>query len=376
MHVLHIVRQYYPSIGGLENFVIDLISAQNKLGISSEVLTLNRQFHGGDGALLPARDSHNGIPIRRIGMVGVPRFFVPNLSPADFAGFDVVHVHAMDGLFERVVTLPRNPGQARVATTHGGIFHTNFLRPLKQAYWDHRLTRLAQRYDALLAPSEADMDLFKPRPSQLQLLTTGVRQLGNFTAAGADLVYIGRLSTNKQLDRLVAVMAEPALRASGVHLHIIGPDWDVTRAELQAQAQALGVADQVTLHGKVDHDTLCAIAERSGVFVSASRFEGFGLSMVEAMGVGLIPAVQANESFRSLVQEAQLGETTDFANPPAAAAAILRQREVAASPDARAKAKLFAQRYTWDTHALKLQAVYRDCLERVRGSTTGVRPAA
>jgi alpha-1,3-mannosyltransferase len=353
-----------------------LIAAQGDLGDQCEVLTLNRLFHGGDGNSLPSEDSYKGIRIRRIGMVGVPRFFVPFLHPADFAGFDVVHVHGMDGLFERVVTLPRHPGQVRIATTHGGIFHTDFLRPLKRAYFTHRLNPLAHRYDALTATSPGDVEMFTPRPPQLHLLSGGVRKLGDFTAEGADLLYIGRLSTNKQIDRLVAAMAEPALRQSGAHLHIIGPDWDVTRAALQEQALALGVGDQVTLHGKVDDAALGAIAQRCGVFVSASRFEGFGLSMVEAMGVGLIPAVQANPSFVSLLSEAQLGETTDFGDLPAAAATIMRQRAVAASPEARAKAKQFAQRYTWDSHAAKLRAVYTDCLARVRGPATGMRPAA
>ena len=41
MRILHIVRQFSPAIGGLENFVFCLARAQLQAGVHAQVLTLN-----------------------------------------------------------------------------------------------------------------------------------------------------------------------------------------------------------------------------------------------------------------------------------------------------------------------------------------------
>ena len=43
--IVHIVRQFSPAIGGLENFVKSLAKEQIDDGLDVEVVTLNRIFH-------------------------------------------------------------------------------------------------------------------------------------------------------------------------------------------------------------------------------------------------------------------------------------------------------------------------------------------
>src|SRR5882724_5183224 len=56
MHVVHVVRQFRPAVGGLENVVWELACAQVKCGHTVRVVTLDRLFGVERGERLPARE--------------------------------------------------------------------------------------------------------------------------------------------------------------------------------------------------------------------------------------------------------------------------------------------------------------------------------
>ena len=45
LRVLHVARQFHPCTGGVERFVIDLCRHMGRLGVRSDVLTLDRSFY-------------------------------------------------------------------------------------------------------------------------------------------------------------------------------------------------------------------------------------------------------------------------------------------------------------------------------------------
>src|SRR5262249_15136079 len=152
--------------------------------------------------------------------------------------------HGIDGMFDRVALEPLRRGQAIIATTHGLFFHTPWMRTAKQIYF-HTVTRAAaQRYDAIIATSSADQHLMRRLRSDVALIPNGVAPL-ICSAQGNDLLSHGRLASHKRLDLLIDALAEPPL--SGVRLHIVGPEWDVSRSALRDHALAKDVADRVGL---------------------------------------------------------------------------------------------------------------------------------
>ncbi|HTC54190.1 MAG TPA: glycosyltransferase family 4 protein [Steroidobacteraceae bacterium] len=66
-----------------------------------------------------------------------------------------------------------------------------------------------------------------------------------------------------------------------------------TVAQLRKQLQALGLERQVTLAGEVDAATLDAHYRQADLFVLATRFEGYGMAVAEALAHGL-PVVSTN----------------------------------------------------------------------------------
>ena len=93
----------------------------------------------------------------------------------------------------------------------------------------------------------------------------------------------GRLVRQKGFDLLLR--ADARARASGApghHLLLLGSGEE--RAALDALAADLGIADSVTLAGFVDNPH--AVVARASLFVLSSRWEGFGLSLAEALACG------------------------------------------------------------------------------------------
>ena len=177
----------------------------------------------------------------------------------------------------------RSPGQVLAATSHGLFFHTPWMLAVKHAYL-HTATRLAaSRYDVLIANSASDLGRLRAVNDDAVLLHNAVTPLGHFEAAGGDVLVLGRLARHKHVERVIAALAEPQLR--DVVVHIVGPEWDVSPLELAQAAERHGVSDRVKLYGRLDREHLAAVARRCGLFVSASRYEGFGMSMIEAMSV-------------------------------------------------------------------------------------------
>ena len=72
--IVHVVRQFSPSIGGLEDCVLNLCRAQKyDLGLMPRVVTLNRLFQRPDETL-PQTDEVGGVPVLRLPWSGSSRY--------------------------------------------------------------------------------------------------------------------------------------------------------------------------------------------------------------------------------------------------------------------------------------------------------------
>ncbi len=104
------------------------------------------------------------------------------------------------------------------------------------------------------------------------------------------LIYVGRLSPEKNLDVLLDQFAVAHEVAPHLHLLIVGKG--PALAELQQQAAALGVSSAVHFAGAVVYADLPNYLAAADLFVTASVTEVHPLTIIEAMAAGL-PVVAA-----------------------------------------------------------------------------------
>jgi glycosyltransferase involved in cell wall biosynthesis len=93
------------------------------------------------------------------------------------------------------------------------------------------------------------------------------------------------------------------------------------RAELEALARELGVAERLFLLGRLPD--VAAWLRRADVFVHPARWEGFGLAVLEAMLAGLPVVASDVSSLPELVIDGETGLLVAPDDPSALATAIL-----------------------------------------------------
>ena len=137
--------------------------------------------------------------------------------------------------------------------------------------------------DALVVLTEADRADYAPLvervvriPNPTPPSAGGVASLDAPVVAAA-----GRLTSQKGFDLLIAAFARVDHPEWTLRIHGGGPE----RAALQAQIDRAGLGERITLAGPARRLGE-ALAEAS-VFALSSRFEGFGLVILEAMSHGL-----------------------------------------------------------------------------------------
>lgn len=372
MKILHVTRQFWPSRGGLESFVLGLSRQLIARGHQSHVATL--AFDWASGRPLPRREVYDGMPIVRVRAFGPRRYLVaPGVLPL-LPAYDLVHVHGTDALLDLLASTRFWHRRPLVLTTHGGFFHTRWGWRLKQLYFA-TVTRLALHACAAVAcVSAQDYERFKPlAPDRCVLVPNGV-DLQPLLAQPKRiepglLVTVGRLSRNKRVERLIALLPHlpPAVR-----LALVGPDWEGLGAGLASQAERLGVADRVVFAGSCDEAAVRDWLARAHLYLSASAYEGFGLAAVEAMGSGTAVLLSPIAAHRALVRPGHDGFLVDFAQP-AHAAGLVRAALSLPLPTLTVlgeRARAAARPYDWAVAVERYLEIYTAALRAPRTRAT------
>ena len=120
---------------------------------------------------------------------------------------------------------------------------------------------------------------------------------GNTALPGGDWLFVGRVVPNKgQLDLVHAYAAYCRKYGSPGRLLLVG---DLSSShyvnEVHSAARHLGVERNVVLTGKLTDDEVSALFRQSGLYLSLSEHEGFGVPLLEAMAAGL-PVIARDSS--------------------------------------------------------------------------------
>ena len=368
MRILQVARQFYPSIAGVENIVENLARQLIGRGHQCDVLTLNRCFYD-MAQVLPTCERVKGIQVFRIPFWGRQRLFLAPRVLKFVKNYDIIHIHNVDSFADLLVMTKPWHRRPLVLSTQGGYFHTNTALLLKRLYFN-TITRLTMRgLDALIAVSEHDRELFARVSSRLVMISDGIdyttfRDIDKKLEPGL-LVYVGRLASNKRVDNLLRAFAGVCRQMPSAHLVIVGMDYEGLLNELESLATQLGVEDKVVFTGAVSDADLHSYISRAHLFVSASEYESFGISVLEAMSAGTVPVVNDIRPFQAIITSGENGFLVDYSGASKAADVLLealslekdRLREMGE------KARRIAETYSWENVVVKLEQLYRELVE-------------
>jgi alpha-1,3-mannosyltransferase len=370
--ITHVVRQFWPQHGGLEESVRQLcVTLRQNCDADVDVVTLDRTFS--DGAAHAANETVDGIPIRRIAYHGSQRYPVAPSFLAATAGADLLHVHAIDFFFDALALARPFRGTPMVASTHGGFFHTSFAKRLKALYFNTVTRASCHAYDVIGASSVADAERFQTiAGNRVEVIENGV-DIGKWSGAASHvpvpvMIVIGRWSSNKNMALLFPLLRE--LRGTGTdwRLLIAGTAHDVSRADLDGWAATADVGAAVEIHDAPSTAALRLLIGRASYLVSLSSYEGFGISVVEGLSAGLVPILSDIANYRLFIDRAGVG-TNVPGDPAAAAAKVIDLAAKVAADHAghRSRAIAAAARYEWSAVAERWHHQYETALARRYG---------
>ena len=208
--------------------------------------------------------------------------------------YDIVHLHiSARGSYRRKSIMARmayKTGRRVVLHDHDGEFAKAFEEGGEAYRRDGRETfGLADRVVVL---SEEWRDYFAENvcdPNRITVVHNGVKVPPKpcSPCSNQDILYLGRLDSNKSPDVLLRASGEVLRRFPETKI-VFGGDGEVEKAK--ALAKELGIADRCEFHGWVSGSEREALFDRAAVYCLPSKNEGLPMSVLEAMARG-IPAV-------------------------------------------------------------------------------------
>jgi glycosyltransferase involved in cell wall biosynthesis len=168
-------------------------------------------------------------------------------------------------------------------------------------------------------------------------------------------LFVGALQPRK--DAVTAIEALALVGEQPPRLILVGPDKG-GRADAEGTARRLGLADRVELRGHVSQDELAVLYRGAACLVFPSRYEGFGLPVLEAMASGTPVVATMAGALPEIAGGAAI--LVDQRNPVALAGGI--ERAIADRERLRAAGLERARRYTWAETARRTLEVYRELL--------------
>lgn len=355
---------FYPSIGGVEKQVEDLCIHLKKLGHTSDVLCLNKSPSGKEK--LKNYEKYKKIKIFRVPYLDL-KFYKPAFIPLNIIkNYDILHIHGLGFLTDILCLTKRMHKRPVVLSTHGGIFHTKTLLPLKKVYFKLWLRWLFKKIDKIIADSYQDKLLFSEITKNIMVIENSINysNFANRKKKKRMMVYVGRISKNKRIDHLIDMLYYLKCKLKKIKLYIVGEDWENLLEKLTKKVKEKNIEESIIFTGKVGEEEKLKIVKQAQFVVSASEYEGFGVSVIEAMAAGCIPLLNDIPVFRHFVKSDQHGLIVNYSKPKEAAKRIYDFIRKINLKKARSNAQKTAKRYDWERNIKKIEKIYLEITKR------------
>jgi glycosyltransferase involved in cell wall biosynthesis len=138
------------------------------------------------------------------------------------------------------------------------------------------------------------------------------------------LLFIGQLTPRKGYDLAVRALPQVVAQYPNARLQIVSGLNHADRTAMEQMARELGVEDHVTFLARVDDAELVNLFRSATVYVTPTRYEGFGLTLLEAMAAGCPIVTSDIPVVREIIEHGWNGWLTPYNDPEGLAHGIVR----------------------------------------------------
>ena len=322
---------YPPYINGVSTSVLMLKQGLEKLGHEVYVVTVNSEnFHykKEDNVLMIP-----GVPI------GVLDFRMTSLYPLRSQkiikgwNLDVIHTHTEFGIGSFARLIAKQYNIPLVHTYH--TMYEEYIYYITKGYFDGASKKLVEyltlflcdkTVEELIVPTKKTYDLFKEKykvKRDVHIIPSGIdvtrfykenidiKELSNLKkelSIKKDdfiILYLGRIAKEKSIDFLINNLKGIIKKIPKARMIIVGDGPDVNDLAMLAHKNKLD--NHVTFTGKVPWTEVPKYYHLANVFVTASKTETQGLTVIEAMAAQKPVVAIKDESFELVMTDKQDG---------------------------------------------------------------------
>jgi glycosyltransferase involved in cell wall biosynthesis len=296
------------AVGGTETYLRALLAALAEIDTANEYFVFTNRETGAD--LVPKQSNFSHIPQSVRAKVRPARLVWEQTALPIAAARLGLHV-----LFNPGFTAPILCGCPQVTVFHDLQHkrHPEYFRWFDLPAWNFFLYWSAKVSRVVLADSDAtaaDLHRFYRLPADcVRTVPLGVSE--DFFEPAVRrrperfLLAVSTLHPHKNLDGLLRAFAEFHRRRPEFRMIVTGIHGFFTE-ELKALREQLALAGSVEFPGWIPREELCDLYARAWAFLYPSKFEGFGLPVLEGMAAGVPTACSSIEPLASIAGEAAL----------------------------------------------------------------------
>jgi glycosyltransferase involved in cell wall biosynthesis len=202
-----------------------------------------------------------------------------------------------------------------------------------QTKYDWGLQTLLRHADCIVTPS-ADLrrkvlELFPEYQDKVLFIHNGI-EVEQFALTsskpsalrGRYILSVSAYKEQKALDVLIEAMKNVAQHCPGVKLVLVGEGTSLRR-ELELLAAKLGLSECIEFHGRKSQSEVAELIDSCEVFVLPSRFETFGIVILEAMACKRPVVVSSAGGMLEIVRNGHNGLVVKPEDPQALADALI-----------------------------------------------------
>jgi len=385
VNITQVVARFPPAIGGMEEHVYQISLELSRRGHKVSVITSNEI----DGRVSTVQEENmHGIHVYRHPL------FMPKmmreywLIPGVFKSLkkteaDVFHVHGYRCLSSfTAISLAHFKHTPIVFTPHGIYPPKSISNALIKLSFDRTLGRLmlcsADRTIALSGHNRrlllqmgasADKIVIVPNGVNVETyrnLQRNAKVLKELGSQGPILIYVGRLDWNKRVEKIVESMPKILKNFPSAKLVVIGPDYANCSVAFLDLGRKLGVERSLVMTGKVSAERLLELYSVADVFIMPSSYEGFGLSMLEAMICRILVIVSPAGGPKDILSHGVNSWFLEHATPEEISESVF---SVLTNRQLREKIvknafELIKARYTWEKVVNELEKNYAELAKK------------
>lgn len=320
---------YPPYINGVATSVCMLKGALEKQGHQVFLVTVNPES-------MKYKYEDNGRTIKIPGFpIGIYDYRLTSIYPVRVIKhikkwkLDVIHSHTEFGVgtFARLISK-----QFNIPLVH--TYHTmyeDYVHYITHGYFNKSSKKLVEYLslfycdttaNELIVPTKKTWDLFKKKyklEKNIYIVPTGIeierfyseninytdvfnirKKLG-LTKKDFIMLFVGRLGKEKNIDFLIDCHKDLLSSIPNLKLVIIGDGPE--REDFEARVKKLKLENSIIFTGMVAWAEVPKYYQIADLFVTASKTETQGLTVIEAMAAGIAPICIDDESFRLTVMD-------------------------------------------------------------------------